>query len=225
MKILRIICLVFAPSFAQSATIFHQIPEDRQILRERVTLDGGEGVFDFDGNGSPDLIFLRSANDRTLLFDLAVQAGTKGFILLDRSLSENHAAVLGPEAIVSSAWPGGVLGPPPPALLDGSPLMWPMPRPLGDALIYQRSSNPNGPPQLGPWVGNSGYLGFSFYHQDSEITHYGWLEMAEAEGVLRFKSWAYETEDNKSLLAGQIPEPSAFALLAASSFMLSRRKR
>ncbi len=77
----------------------------------------------------------------------------------------------------------------------------------------------------GAWGGKSGYLGFSFYHLDSESIRYGWLEMDENGGWLRLKRWAYESEDNRPLLAGQIPEPSSLMLLMASAGMVWRRRR
>lgn len=197
MRIAFITCLLLAPRLAQAAIVFQLIPEDRQIFVV------GERSFDFDGNGVIDLTFRGESPDFQLL---RVQPHALGSILTTRSFS-NEAAVLQFGMPVSSTGPYGGTFP------EFTP-----------ALISQLFDNGNGPVHRGAWAGQSGYLGFNFYHFESESARFGWLEMEEFGGVLRLKSWAYETEDNKFLLAGQIPEPSALLLLAASSSIFWRRR-
>ncbi len=93
MKSALLTCILFAPSVAHSAIIYHVIPENEQIFLS------GQRAFDFDGNGAVDLTFSGGSPDFQLL---TVTAGPIGFILLERSIGIN-AAVLGEGAIVSSA--------------------------------------------------------------------------------------------------------------------------
>ena len=81
----------------------------------------------------------------------------------------------------------------------------------------------------GAWSGQSGYLGFAFQTppsgpEDGYTAHYGWFRMAELNGVLELYEWAYETQDNTALYAGQVPEPSQAACLCAGIAMCFLRR-
>lgn len=205
MKAALLACFFFAPSLAHSAIIYQEIPENEQIFIS------GQRAFDFDGNGATDLTFFVFSREFQML---TVTAGPIGFVLLELSFGIN-AAVLGERAIVSDTGPYLTAGPTTlPPLLSSLVLMDPL---LDSSILNMR--------RIGPWAGQSGYLGFSFYNLESESAHYGWLEMEENDGWLRLKRWAYESENNRPLLAGQIPEPSSLMLLMASAGMVWRRRR
>ncbi|MEI7733616.1 MAG: PEP-CTERM sorting domain-containing protein [Verrucomicrobiota bacterium] len=58
--------------------------------------------------------------------------------------------------------------------------------------------------------------------------HYGWMEVYNYPGVPagQIFGWAYETDPNTPFIAGAVPEPSTWALLAAGAvLMFWRRKR
>ncbi len=198
MKTALLACILFAPSLAHSAIIFQEIPENEQIFVS------GQRAFDFDGNGATDLTFLGQSPNFQMLM---VRAEDKGFILKESGIDKG-AAVFGSGAIVSATGPYGSTWYQEPT-----------------ALISQLFDNGNGPVLRGAWAGQSGYLGFSFYHEETRSARFGWLEMEENGGWLRLKRWAYESEDNRPFLAGQIPEPSSLMLLIATSGMIWRRRR
>ncbi len=108
MKAALLACILFAPSLAHSAIIYHVIPEHEQIFLS------GQRAFDFDGNGAVDLTFSGGSPDFQLL---TVSAGPIGFILLERSFG-NNAAVLGEGATVSATEPYMFAGPDTPALIS-----------------------------------------------------------------------------------------------------------
>ena len=59
-------------------------------------------------------------------------------------------------------------------------------------------------------------------------THYGWVEVSSFVSLfndIEIHSWGYETEPNKPILAGAIPEPSSILLLSLSFPILLRRQR
>lgn len=81
----------------------------------------------------------------------------------------------------------------------------------------------NAASSTGNWPSQTGFLGFWFSDTrviDGEIVggdrHFGWIRMSGGQGSLTFHEWAFETEDMKPLLAGQIPEPSAAMFLGLS---------
>lgn len=79
----------------------------------------------------------------------------------------------------------------------------------------------------------TGYLGFSFY--DGIGTAYGWFNLSVGfDGFGKVNSYAYETDYNTSILAGQtyresvsVPEPSSLALftLVVAGIGFARRRK
>ena len=87
--------------------------------------------------------------------------------------------------------------------------------------------------QVGPYfynfVGADKYLGLKWDIGSGNFL-YGWARLdvtADNMGTATLFSFAYETEPNTSIVAGQIPEPSSLALLAAGggAVALKRRRR
>ncbi len=61
---------------------------------------------------------------------------------------------------------------------------------------------------------------------DGQI-HYGWIgiKLSFLGGTGDVTGWAYETEPNKPIFAGEVPEPSTLLLGAAASIVFLRRRR
>ena len=87
--------------------------------------------------------------------------------------------------------------------------------------------------QAGPYfynfVGADKYLGLKWDIGSGNFL-YGWARLdvtADNMGTATLFGFAYETEPNTSIVAGQIPEPSSLALLAAGggAVALKRRRR
>jgi len=81
---------------------------------------------------------------------------------------------------------------------------------------------------IGLWTnGGTNYIGVEF--QIGSDIHYGWIEIymefVFAGGHLR--SYAYETEPRRPIVAGVVPEPSTgiFLAIGAAAFVLKRRRR
>lgn len=80
----------------------------------------------------------------------------------------------------------------------------------------------------GPFFGVMAYMGVYFELADG--MHYGWVRIDapsyEAGGVIL--DWAYEMRPGEAILAGAVPEPSAWALLLTGCFLFwwyGRKKR
>jgi hypothetical protein len=94
-----------------------------------------------------------------------------------------------------------------------------------------RASDTIGSPILwtGPFAGvASGYVGLEFYTDGQ--AYYGWVRIgapASINGLGWVYDYAYQTSPNTSIFAGEVPEPSTFALLTLSGVAvgLLRRKR
>jgi hypothetical protein len=100
-----------------------------------------------------------------------------------------------------------------------SPGSWP---------VLIQSSTFNGVEQSGPLmdVGGTGYLAFRWQQQDG--SHYGWARLT-VEPVIDPASggmvptptcidWAYESRPEFSIAAGEVPEPSTWALFGMGGF-------
>ena len=75
----------------------------------------------------------------------------------------------------------------------------------------------------GNFLGGTDYLGVEF--DISGTTHYGWVEVESREffQFVSIQRWAYESEPGVPIRAGQIPEPSALALLLVGLSLATRR--
>ena len=68
------------------------------------------------------------------------------------------------------------------------------------------------------------YLGLAL--EKPEGFYYAWVEVFNGGlGVIQLQNYAYETEPNKTLVFGAIPEPSTIALLAAGGLLLALRRK
>jgi hypothetical protein len=78
---------------------------------------------------------------------------------------------------------------------------------------------------VGPWLGQTAYVGFEF--RVGESLHYGWMQIEhfESSNAGRVLDWAYETRPGVPIFAGAVPEPSTFALLIGGGLLLVWFKR
>lgn len=74
--------------------------------------------------------------------------------------------------------------------------------------------------KYGDWPESTGYLGLSFDQADG--THYAWakLTMPEDASYLTIDGYAYETQADMPIDAGQTPAPSSLLLLASGALGL-----
>lgn len=81
------------------------------------------------------------------------------------------------------------------------------------------------PTGQGPFLENTGYLGFSFEAEDG--VHYGYAYITAPRAFyIEIFNWAYETEPNTPIVTGTVPEPSTaiFLLPILASFAGFRRR-
>jgi hypothetical protein len=73
------------------------------------------------------------------------------------------------------------------------------------------------------FAGRRAYAGFEF--ESNGTKHYGYFDlyMAHQSRDITLYGWAYESEGEKPIIAGQIPEPSTSALIGGSTFLLWQR--
>ncbi len=101
----------------------------------------------------------------------------------------------------------------------------------GSAIIYPFFHGRSTSGTSGPWRdGVDAYIGVSFLIDDE--THYGWINLEIPDtfpfvllngGII--KDWAYNTVPGEMILAGQVPEPSTWALLIGGGAVLFWRCR
>lgn len=94
---------------------------------------------------------------------------------------------------------------------------WPSPSPY---IIYGVSERLAG----GPWSWGGSYLGFQF-QDDNGQSHFGWMMLSYYQGNVEFHEWAYETEPNTPIRAGQVPEPGVAAFCAVGLLLSHKRTR
>jgi hypothetical protein len=79
----------------------------------------------------------------------------------------------------------------------------------------------------GLFSGQTAYMGIEF--MIGQDVHYGWVLIESPGGTAGgyIHEWAYETQANTSILAGQVPEPSTAALIFAfgAAFWLRQHHR
>ena len=82
---------------------------------------------------------------------------------------------------------------------------------------------------LGDFTGLDAFLGVRF--QGSEGLHYGWMRVSVPFAGVNggwIHEWAYETRPGEAILAGAVPEPSTWVLLATAGLLFwwhGRQKR
>ncbi len=80
---------------------------------------------------------------------------------------------------------------------------------------------------VGPFAGIEAFLGFRITQADGD--HYGWMRMDMIRGyggqVVNVSEWAYNTVPGQPITAGQVPEPSIYALLGVGALCLWRFRR
>ncbi len=85
----------------------------------------------------------------------------------------------------------------------------------------------------GIWQGTTGYFGFKFTDEDDFENHFGWMRITveAADGVggddlkITIHEWAYNTEDDGMISAGEVPEPHSLGLLALGAAGVTARRR
>jgi len=81
--------------------------------------------------------------------------------------------------------------------------------------------------RTGEFYNDRGFVGLKFDADDG--IHYGWIDVEgiQSSPTIQIRGWAYETEPNKAIAAGAIPEPSSISLLLLSGTIvwLSRNRK
>ena len=185
-------------------------PPDQQVY-------GGLGprsvYFDLNGDGVDDLRFRSDGSQ----FDI-VPTGNNAVLAIHQPPPDygSLALHLNPGMAIGSslqpAWSWEQKQTPDPRFDD-----------LGSTILYCDSNG-----CLGYWSpdGDTAYVGVRFY-AGSEL-HYGWIRVRTFSVGGTIYDWAYNTTPDQSILAGAVPEPSAWALLVlglGSLFFCSRRNR
>jgi PEP-CTERM motif len=99
-----------------------------------------------------------------------------------------------------------------------------------DLTYFQLASGvPSNPATYGgTFFGRRAYLGMRIELAPGEF-HYGWVDIANTLAKpwnYEIRGWAWESEPNKAILAGAVPEPSSLILVAAGACgLLVRRRR
>ena len=211
LRILLFAWLLLA-THSEGVIIHVSIPEDQQAF-----LGLGDPVFrdfDFDQDGKNDLRFV-------------VEGGR---FLVGTTNPET-------QIFISELLGGGFIGATAVPLLYGETVDQYVAIP-GE---YDRSLSPtrngfvlsyfNGANVGGVWAGREAYLGFGVMTRPSmqgEFDQFqlGWLRLREFQAFGGFfLEYAYETEVNKPILAGQIPEPDTAPLVFLTGLLLTRRRR
>jgi len=73
---------------------------------------------------------------------------------------------------------------------------------------------------IGNFFGKTAYIGFDLVYGDAD--HYGWMEVDNPLPIAAgsIVAWAYDSDPNTPILAGQVPEPGTFSLLIGGGLVL-----
>jgi len=78
----------------------------------------------------------------------------------------------------------------------------------------------------GEFLWHRDYVGLEF--NSTNGVHYAWLDIEgtrDGGSTIRIHGWAYETEPNKGIIAGTIPEPSSLALFTLGGYAIWRARK
>ncbi len=98
---------------------------------------------------------------------------------------------------------------------------------FGTAAIGAQEGIDNQIYTLGYFTGQTAYSGFDLYYDGAN--HYGWMQIANPYGFVagQVVDWAYESDPNTPIEAGEVPEPETWMLTVIGGLTLTlvRRKR
>ena len=218
MKILTstlVLCLLMV-ALSRAAIVHVNIPADQQEflgLGDPITQN-----FDFDQDGKDDVGFA-VAGGRFMVMPLNYEAGVSTSYLFGNGFLGTTAVPFLYGAIIERyTEPPGEIA-------------WGI-TPGGRGYTYVLSYITGAGGVGGIWAGQESYLGFGVKTHPTQVGEFdqwqfGWLRIKEFGGFGGiFYEYAYETEPNKPIYAGQVPEPGASVLaLAAGAFLASRRRK
>ncbi len=208
------LCLLMV-ALSRAAIVHINIPADQQEflgLGDSITQD-----FDFNQDAKNDIRFI-VAGGRFSVLPLNAEAGISTSYLLGNGFLGTTAVPFLYGAIIERYTEP--LGEIPWGITPGG---------LGYTylLSYLRETGVGG-----VWATQEAYLGFGVKTHPTQVGEFdqwqfGWLRIKEFGGFGGiFYEYAYETEVNKSIYAGQIPEPGPAVLtVAAGVFLAANRRR
>jgi hypothetical protein len=205
---LLLVAWLLAPVVSRAAIVHVVIPESEQLfagLGAAITQD-----FDFNADGKNDLRFGAGGGGAFTVIPLHSEAGVSVSFLFGNGFLGTTAKPFHLGGLIEryTEIPGEI----PWEISPGG---------LGNlyTLSYRTLAGTSG-----IWAGLDAYIGFALIPGDD--FNFGWLHIREFSGFgAYFLEYAYETEVNKPINAGQIPEPGTATLLLLATFHLTCRKQ
>lgn len=166
-----------------------------------------EVLLDINGDGTPDFILRTQDPDTSINNAVLVPLGSSGIVTANGYVANlNFGDVIGP----SSSWTTSKTT-------------------IGTLAIFEGGTSA----ENGNFAGQTnGYIGFDL--MSGGTNYYGWMYvsapnqsgLAGDAGIYgTITEWAYQSLPNTPIFAGEVPEPSTWALLGlGAASMLARRK-
>ncbi len=203
-----------SPALAQGTIVYHQPPEPLTGLLGR--------ELDLDNNGLAEVRFYDDSNSGAFFGIGASGVGTARLLVTPQGPNDfgsylvafNEGFLIGGATDPSLFWAA-----------DDAPIRY------GQANVFGFYI-PEGGDQVipdGHFYGATAFMGIQF--QIGEEWHNGWMRLRGTEwlnlGDAAILDWAYDTRPDMPILAGAVPEPSPWVLLAGGGVLMVwfRRKR
>jgi hypothetical protein len=180
---------------------------------------GNPEPIDLDGDGAADLSIREGFG-----FGADVHGGTA---VLGRQRFVDPIEPFGREVFVHASVAGEVIGP-----VSGTPtdqgVFWRAdPQYVGPTNYFMATGVPSNILSFGgEFFSTRKFLGVRL-EPEPGVFHYGWVDIENNMAKpwnYRIHGWAYETEPNKAIIAGAVPEPGGGALLLVAGMVVAFRR-